>query len=136
MNIRFLLAFILMIIESICIPSVSANQPAPTKEDNLNEIKTISIIKSKKQFLFKEIIISVVKDTDTPFHIVFNMIIARERTPSFTSQENDIPLIIDTLLSKLLPTLNLFHKEITSNSPVLNHSSTPPLCTFTASAWA
>lgn len=26
--------------------------------------------------------------------------------------------------------------SLTSNSPVLNHLSTPPLCTFTASAWA
>ena len=32
----------------------------------------------------------------------------REKTPSPESQEEDIPLIIDTLLSDLTPTINLF----------------------------
>lgn len=90
------------------------NKGSSTLEEKINETKTLNVVNSMKQFLFKEIIISVVKDSYTPLQVVFNLIVEREKDQSFSSQENDIPLIIDTLLSKLLPNLNQFQKEITN----------------------
>lgn len=112
MNIRFIMAFILMIVDTAGNATPPSSKGTATKEEKINETKTLNVVKSRKQFLFKGIIISVVKDTDTPFQIVFNLAVERENNQSFTSQENDIPLIFDYLLSNLLPALNLFHKEI------------------------
>lgn len=112
MNTRFVMAFILMMVDVAGNTTPPPNKGTSTLEEKINETKTLNVVKTKKQFLFKEIIISVVKDTDTPLQVVFNLAVERENTQSFTSQETDIPLIHDSLLSNLLPNLNQFHKEI------------------------
>lgn len=114
MNIRFIIAFILMMADVAGNATPPSKKGTSTPEEKINETKTLNVIRSSKQFLFREIIVSVIKDTDTPFQVVFNLIVEREKDQSFSSQENDIPLIIDTLLSKLLPNLNQFQKEITN----------------------
>ncbi len=114
MNTRFIMAFILMMVDVEGNATPPPNKGSSTLEEKINETKTLNVVNSMKQFLFKEIIISVVKDSYTPLQVVFNLIVEREKDQSFSSQENDIPLIIDTLLSKLLPNLNQFQKEITN----------------------
>lgn len=112
MNTRFIMAFILMMIDVAGNTTPPPNKESSTPEEKINETKALNVVKSMKQFLFNEIIVSLVKDTDTPLQVVFNLIVEREKDQSFESQETYIPLIHDSLLSNLLPNLNLFHKEI------------------------
>ena len=66
-----------------------------------------NIFKNKTQFRFKEIIISYLNNKNFSY-LVFDLILEREVTSSPESQEDDIPDIVDTLLSDLFPTINLF----------------------------
>lgn len=114
MNTRFIMAFILLLVDVAGNAIPPSKKGTSTPEEKIDETRSLNVIKTEKQFLFKEIIISVVKDTDAPLQVVFNLIVERQKDQSFESQENDIPLIHDSLLSNLLPNLNQFHREISN----------------------
>lgn len=108
MILRFYLAL------SIIFNGVLANTPATNQEKKSvpDDLKSQNVSKTQKQFLFKEVIVSINQNNETPLQIIFDLIVDREQNQSLTSQEDDIPRVIDSILSDLFPTLNLFHQEI------------------------
>ncbi len=69
-----------------------------------------NILKNKTQFRFKEIIISFLNNKNLSY-LIFDLILERDITTPSKSQEDDIPIVVDTLLSDLFPTINLFNPE-------------------------
>lgn len=92
--------------------SSSKKKGESTEDELIEDAKLLNVIKTKKQFLFKEIIISVIADSDSPFHVIFNVVVERPQDDNHQAHEADLPIIMDTLLTDLLPTLNLFQRDV------------------------
>lgn len=88
------------------------------KYTNLDEENFPNIFKNKTQFKFKEIIISFI-DNKNLSYLIFDLILDRDITSSLESQEDDIPAVVDALISDLFPTINLFS---VAQSDTLQHS--------------
>lgn len=73
----------------------------------IDEQKFPNIFKSNTQFKFKEIIISFLNNKNLSY-LVFDLVLERETTSPSELQEEDLPLVTDTILSDLFPSINLF----------------------------
>jgi hypothetical protein len=76
----------------------------------LDELKAPNVFKTKSQFTFKEMIISFFSNKEVSY-LVFDLVLERDATVPSEPQEEDVPLVIDALISDLFPTLNLFNPE-------------------------
>ncbi|MDP3935733.1 MAG: hypothetical protein Q8Q56_01920 [Alphaproteobacteria bacterium] len=100
---------------SLLVNLISANSPeskndtksAASKPLAVDELKAPNVLKTKTQFRFKEIIVSFLNNKKLSY-LVFDLVLDRDSTAPSEPQEEDVPLIIDTLLSDLFPTINLF----------------------------
>lgn len=111
-----------IIICSLLISFVSANaseskqdpKKAPVKPLAVDEIKAPNVLKTKNQFRFKEMIISFLNNKDFAY-LVFDLVLERDTSTPPEPQEEDVPFVIDTLLSDLFPAINLFTPSKTDN---------------------
>ena len=83
---------------------------ATEKYSIVDEKNFPNIFKNKTQFRFKEIIISFLNNENLSY-LIFDLILERDITSPPDSQEEDLPIVVDALLSDLFPTINLFNPE-------------------------
>lgn len=83
---------------------------ATEKYSIVDEKNFPNIFKNKTQFRFKEIIISFLNNKNLSY-LIFDLILERDIKSSPDSQEEDLPIVVDALLSDLFPTINLFNPE-------------------------
>ncbi len=114
MNIRFILTLVLMIGAVLGNATSSSNKKKgdATEEENVNDTKLLNVITTKKQFLLKEIIISLILSPEESHHIVFNLAIQRPQDATHTSYRADLPYIMDTIITDLVPILNQFQRDV------------------------
>lgn len=77
------------------------------KPEVIDELKAPNVLKTKNKFIFKETIISFLNNKDIAF-IIFDLIVNVDPNELAQTYENDIPLVIDMLISDLFPNVNLF----------------------------
>ena len=90
--------------------SALATKTASSKPLAVDEFKAPNVLRTKTQFRFKEVIISFLNKKDLSY-LVFDLVLERDSTAPSEPQEEDVPLVIDALLSDLFPTINLFNPE-------------------------
>lgn len=89
---------------------ITANASSKTSEstpESVDELNKPNVVKTKNKFIFKETIISFLNNKDIAF-IIFDLIVSKDPNALDQTYEDDIPLIIDMLISDLFPSVNLF----------------------------
>jgi hypothetical protein len=103
----------LVIIFCLAVNLITANTPSSTpsktKQEVVDELKAPDVLKTNNNFIFKETIISFLNNKDISF-IIFDLTVSKDPNGLDQIYEDDIPLIIDTLISDLFPNVNLFIK--------------------------
>jgi hypothetical protein len=96
----------------------AAGKSRSLKPQAVDELNAPNVLKTNTQFRFNEVIISFLNKKDLSC-LVFDLILDRETTMPSKPQEEDVPLVIDTLISDLFQTINLFWTKRTDE---LQHS--------------
>jgi hypothetical protein len=103
-----MLQFLVMFCLTVNLITANASPNASeSKPESVDELNKPNVVKSKSSFTFKETIISFLNNKDIAF-IIFDLTVNRQPAESALANEDDIPLIIDTLISDLFPSVNLF----------------------------
>lgn len=79
----------------------------PPKITQMDELKAPNVYMSDTRFIFEGLIISLFNNKNHSY-LAFDLSIDREDTPQSKQHEDDIPVVIDTLISDLTPSLELF----------------------------
>lgn len=104
--------FFIMVCISITLSAAKAPQKQlEPKAEVIDELKAPNVLKTKRNFIFKETIISLLNNKNIAF-IIFDLTINRDSIDPTQSHEDDLPLIIDTLISDLFPCVNLFISDV------------------------
>jgi hypothetical protein len=85
----------------------STAEPKEKKMSQLDETLAPHVYMSEKRFIFESIIISLLHSNNRSY-LVFDLEVERDSTYPLKRQEEEIPLVIDTIISDLTPTLGLF----------------------------
>jgi hypothetical protein len=96
----------------------AAGKSRSLKPQAVDELNAPNVLKTKTHFRFNEVIISFLNKKNLS-SLVFDLILDRDTTMPSKPQEEDVPLVIDTLISDLFPTINLFWTKKTDK---LQHS--------------
>lgn len=100
----------ILIILCLSVNLIIANTPSTSSEakaEIIDELKAPNVLKTRDTLIFKEVIISFFPNKSIAF-IIFDLVVTNGISEFSPQQNNDIPLIIDTLISDLFPSANLF----------------------------
>jgi hypothetical protein len=73
----------------------------------MDALKAPNVYMSDTRFIFEGLIISLLKSNNHAY-LAFDLEMARDTTNYLRQQEDEIPSVIDTLISDLTPSLGLF----------------------------